>query len=652
MSVVDLFKEVCCFVRWQHNGDDCLIYPKIPEAVRATIRSNFGIGNEDNILLIRDTSFWSSRDQGLVITDIGFYCIVDNDNPQPFSFGWEGITNVRYQELCLYFQYGQEEIPIHMKYFMKSNDDDDMARIGKKLATAFTKIAQSVEPQDDPLTTSLGGYEELIEQEKYQEAINYCLSCIDTIGFPSFYYWLISDTCCGYLKNWRQCIEYTQKGIEACEEGGDDNLKILMQYNLYSSYDRLGLNDKARKECLSVMLNATDQKVLDVLVKDDATNDFQIYEEKYKEEFLTFPYNERKVVMPVKRYVDLHQEHIAVVDIKNLPAINFPMGHPIANQLYVGHPLIASKYIPFENYQLELVEDRVREFCMLVQSLGATDISIECLNSASADQSNNSKQNMSGSVDTWIYDGKASLQTDASRHMIDELSRSISLHQTFEPHNKPTLPEGMVWYANEPSWQRLVSQRLNGDLTSHEERIETKKSQMVEGRELLDIKAEVGILYADMNMAMDKTEESKFTQQENAVLSIKVKFAPMNQLTGEASTAQITASPATGLTSEEEEYMTELKEILADGEISPRERRLLERIRIQCGISEERAVALEQSLASLQLTAEEQEYLDEYKEIAADGEITEKERRLLDKILRLNGISQERAREIEASVRR
>ena len=79
---------------------------------------------------------------------------------------------------------------------------------------------------------------------------------------------------------------------------------------------------------------------------------------------------------------------------------------------------------------------------------------------------------------------------------------------------------------------------------------------------------------------------------------------------------------------------------------------MLEKIRVQFGISEQRASELEESLTALQLTEEEQEYLDEYKEIIADGEVSEKERRLLDKILKLNGISQERAREIEASVKR
>ena len=398
------------------------------------------------------------------------------------------------------------------------------------------------------------------------------------------------------------------------------------------------------------MLNATDQTDdNNLLIKDKAVKDFQLYEKKYIDNFLSFPYNDRKVIMPVKKYVDLHQEHVAVLNIQNLPLINFPMGHPIANQLYVGHPLTPAKYIPFENYQLELVEDRIREFCMLAQSLGATEISIECLNSTNSNQNNKIKVNNSGSVETLWVDGKTNQHIERSRHMIDELSRSVSLRQTFEPRNKPTIPEGMVWYDNEPSWQRLVSQRLSGCLTSHEERIETKKSQMLEGQELSAIKTEVKSLYADMDITIDKTEESKYAQQENAVLAIKVKFAPISQLLDNANKSQTPSSNET--TEEEDEYITELKEILTDGDITPRERRLLDKIRIQFGISEQRAKELEESLTTLQLTEEEQEYLNEYKEIIVGREITEKERRLLDKILKLNGISQDRAREIEASVK-
>ena len=46
---------------------------------------------------------------------------------------------------------------------------------------------------------------------------------------------------------------------------------------------------------------------------------------------------------------------------------------------------------------------------------------------------------------------------------------------------------------------------------------------MLEGQELSAIKAEVKSLYADMDIAIDKTEESKYAQQENAVFSYQSK---------------------------------------------------------------------------------------------------------------------------------
>ena len=104
----------------------------------------------------------------------------------------------------------------------------------------------------------------------------------------------------------------------------------------------------------------------------------------------------------------------------------------------------------------------------------------------------------------------------------------------------------------------------------------------------------------------------------------------------------------TDYSSSEQEYIEEIKYCLEeDEEISPRERRLLEKLRIKLGITEERAKELEESLLAPALSDEEKEYLEEYKECAADGEITAKDRRLLDKLRKMLGISEERAKELE-----
>ena len=97
----------------------------------------------------------------------------------------------------------------------------------------------------------------------------------------------------------------------------------------------------------------------------------------------------------------------------------------------------------------------------------------------------------------------------------------------------------------------------------------------------------------------------------------------------------------------EDEYMVELKECYADGEISDRERRLLEKLRKSLGISEERAKVLEAMCNPSALTEEEEEYANELREVLTDGVITPKERRLLTKLAKSLNISEQRAAEIE-----
>lgn len=102
----------------------------------------------------------------------------------------------------------------------------------------------------------------------------------------------------------------------------------------------------------------------------------------------------------------------------------------------------------------------------------------------------------------------------------------------------------------------------------------------------------------------------------------------------------------------EQEYIDELKACFADdGMISDRERRLLDKLRKSLGISEERAKELEVMCNPNVLTPEEQEYADEIKVcLEDDGVISERERRLLTKLSNSLGIPKERALEIEKMV--
>ena len=106
------------------------------------------------------------------------------------------------------------------------------------------------------------------------------------------------------------------------------------------------------------------------------------------------------------------------------------------------------------------------------------------------------------------------------------------------------------------------------------------------------------------------------------------------------------SSSSASVTSEEQEYLEEIRACLDnDGEISSRERRLLDRLRKTLGITEVRAKELEASVNDM--SDDEKEYQEELKACLEDGTISDRERRLLDRLRKSLGISEERAKAIE-----
>ena len=110
--------------------------------------------------------------------------------------------------------------------------------------------------------------------------------------------------------------------------------------------------------------------------------------------------------------------------------------------------------------------------------------------------------------------------------------------------------------------------------------------------------------------------------------------------------SSIHSSSSASVTSEEQEYLEEIRACLDnDGEITSRERRLLDRLRKSLGITEARAKELEASVNSM--SDEEKEYQEELKACLENGTISDRERRLLDRLRKSLGISEERAKAIE-----
>ena len=137
----------------------------------------------------------------------------------------------------------------------------------------------------------------------------------------------------------------------------------------------------------------------------------------------------------------------------------------------------------------------------------------------------------------------------------------------------------------------------------------------------------------------DKTDEEFLNRR------IPEQIEELKQLCCGKNTSMHSSSSAS-VTSEEQEYLEEIRACLDnDGEISSRERRLLDRLRKSLGITEARAKELETSVNNM--SDDEKEYQEELKACLEEGTISDRERRLLDRLRKSLGISEERAKAIE-----
>lgn len=305
-----------------------------------------------------------------------------------------------------------------------------------------------------------------------------------------------------------------RKGLFDDLSNNERRLYIGALYNRATCWHSLHNDREARKDWFLVKEWANVEKTSKgVGIKEEAKKYFENYEKTWLK-FLNYDYSERKLLMPVAKYTTVAMSIVNVVQIVNLPTqITFFRGNLDDCQLYIGHPLLPHLYIPFDNYQFILIKEQLEELCLIAQSLGATDIAIDFTNIQSKDA-----------------DMKAETNDCKKRQQLkDKLQQSIRRHQTFTPTKTPSLPEDLVWYNHEPSWQILYQQRMSGILT-HTEHIETHKTQLVNNDELAQIKEDLKTQTISVGMKWEGSEKSKYEIQEDTILNVTITFAPLEQL--------------------------------------------------------------------------------------------------------------------------
>ena len=651
-DLVDYFKKLLGNWLGEVKEMDCMTYlqhERLNNASLPLYRANFGIDKDEIILFTRDTSFWSFSNQGLVMTDKAIYVIADNENPdEKLIMSWKSIDRVVYKEYFFYFyDENNNEVYVEQNFFFKNIEPEKLeGPLGASLARHLTNMAQ-LAGKDVWIYNDVT---ELEDQGKYDAALEKLnqLMTNDEVNNDATSHFLKArilvesdSTNSNTDENNYGIIE---KEFEKVRQLTDDNdLRINSFYWQALSNNHYGRTYQARNLLLLSMESSSEP------IKEDSKEQFEALEEALTDVFANYTkqyeYKDRKFLMPINDFeiAGCLVNGIDTFRMSNIPScIKFPMGHPIAGELYIGHPYNPSLYVPYESSEDIFFVDKIHELCYLLECLGAEEITITSIKGKNVSEFNDYESHISGGADVKLWSANGEKNTTGSNERTTTSNVHRSLSQKFDPLKPPYLPDGLIWYPEQAKWQRLVHSRLNGNMLEYNEFVSTSDTKFVSSTERDDIKGAAEYLWAKFNGNYETISKEQFKESTETQWKVEVKFRSLKDF---ENTSVIQTSSQ--LTSSEQDYLDNLKELLEDdAEITPRERKMLDRIRQNLGISEERAKELEASLTP-QLTEDEQEYLEMYREYASEGEITEKQRNRLNKFAAALGISEERIEELE-----
>lgn len=333
----------------------------------------------------------------------------------------------------------------------------------------------------------------------------------------------------------------------------------------------------------------------------------------------------------------------------------FPVGHPQANTLYVAHPAQKGVYLPYEGAEEQIFHEKVEDFCRLAQCLGATEIAFRSIKGETVSEGFSQRLSVGGSVGVkGISVGSEFSRNQSGSHSIEQ-HKEVGYSYSLQP-KQAYVPTDLNWLDIDKSWQSFVKQRMEGNILSYTKRISSSEAVNISNCLQMSAKASFENLMANVNGNYSIERDTTFSHNQSSEWEIRIQFASLDELeqNGQAvalqQTEQIAAvSDKETLTEAEEKYKEEVLFILEDGEITETERRFLERKRIKLGLSEEQAAKVE-ALCVPTLSDADKEYLEIYKEIVGDAPITDRKRRMLNREAESLGLSDERVRDLEETV--
>lgn len=134
--------------------------------------------------------------------------------------------------------------------------------------------------------------------------------------------------------------------------------------------------------------------------------------------------------------------------------LQFPLGHPQDGVLYVCHPAVHEIYYPAAQFHRLTFEHKFSEAIELLMALGAIEISVEHQVGWGSE--------FSASLNVPI--GKTGEQAGTAAGGHSKKQQHLLFQSSLEGTSEPLVPDGLVWYPYEPTWQIVANGRTQSGL--------------------------------------------------------------------------------------------------------------------------------------------------------------------------------------------
>ena len=573
----------------------------------------------------------------ILFTNYAIYIIDILNNTEDIIRWWE-ITKVSYEnEHFMFFNSeGKNFKSINVGIFFPKGIS---ISTGVDISEGLTSVASIANPL------------QLAQENKYSEAIeavNYYITIDSSIELYVIRAFIHYDRAIKSNDNenlLQEALTEIEKTIDHCK-----NHKECWELHKYKGHilELMGKTTNSRNAYMKSLAEAPEEQKYEL--QNRITKLEKANTDLWNNYVLKVPYKERKYIMLVEdsKIKNCAVSGITIFKSSNVPdCINFYDNMPLNNELYVGHPYNPSVYIPYNQAEDILFQDKIQEFCYILQQLGAEEITITSLKGRKINETNNKKEELEVAANAGRF-GNASLNIDSSTsNLMDRTSHEqYDVKYVYDPIDMPKVPSETIWYQNQPKWQRLAQSRIDGNTLEWTECISSKLTFFTSSSEKEDIKAKLKVLMANIEGRSYEEEEKQLKEETETIWRVSVKFRS-KKLLQEKSQSRNTISST--LTYKEKEFLNEVRFCIEDdGIIDNSEQIFLNKTREKLGLTEERAKELKESLLKPQFTENEKEYINALSELMIDGQIPESAQRIVERFRNhLYEIDEQRANEIE-----